>query len=346
MRCSVIVGLIFCTYLMVGCVTSPISISLNGSHEEASACIARVSKSVYDKDEYFHGIASGDSVKEAKNSARSELGLMISSTISVVIDSHKKVIYGQNGESDEEVSNHVQKQMADNVPLDQHQFENIEQCGDLYYASIILKKSNLTRSLNSRLMSITKSIERAVIQANQATPYERYLTKSSLTPLLTQLDSLLSLADRYASSKNKNMGEEWRRKAELFIHNNRDLRIYLRASKKAKPLLAILEKVLLAAELDYGVKQYKNAAIDVFIDSKQTNIRRGELYITNLQSELTVRRTDTDELLAKLPFGQQISTSRISYSTALGHAQKKMDRSIKLKLNGGKTSIRKKLGIL
>ena len=98
MRYRIIIGLIFCTHLMVGCVTSPISISLNGSNKEVSACIARVSKSAYDKNEYFHGVASGKSVDEAKNSARAELGLMISSTISVVIDSRKKVIYGQNGE--------------------------------------------------------------------------------------------------------------------------------------------------------------------------------------------------------------------------------------------------------
>ncbi len=290
----------------------------------------------------FVAYGSGVSLERATRSAQGVLAQQISSTVSSEVRSATRV----KGEVAEFEGSVVTELVAENIPLDQHRIEQTCQASGTYYVRVSLEKSALVKSSQVRLMGQQRAIRRVLQQAKSKSDYERYLVREQLQRQLVKLMLFDTLLLQYADRHDRRSTERVAEGAHRFIADNRHLRISLIVPKSLRSLLPPIEHALRRAELEYGLG-LSRAAAEIRIkgrpEYRKTPTGR---YVTHVDARLEVRRTDTGELLASLRLGKKSGESSQSRGTALEIALKKHSQSLRRKLHGDKTAIRKVLGIV
>ncbi len=331
------IPLLLTLFLIGGCQQLPIKLA-----SKQEGCLNQFSSTPSRNANIFHADASGQTLNEATTNARASLAQMISSTISAETT---QIVAEHNGKTTEKNRTAVVV-VSKNIPINQHRIDETCKSENLYYARASLTKKALITSATAQSKEVEERIRRTLHQANKASPYARYLAKSSLQPDITEIRSLSMLLKQYAPTTPNSTAKSWTTEAERFVAANHNLHIYLSASQLLSPLLPILETTLAEAELDYSKRESKNAAIGISLVETHTKSRAGRRYITNLDSKVLVRRLDTGELLATIALGKQTGTSSLSYQSALNSALKNISQPLKRQLLGDKEAIRKKFGIL
>ncbi len=320
--------------LLAGCQSLPKSISaITGG----GSCLTHVDAT----NGVFTAYASGPTLEKAKINARSDLAQQISSNISSVSENSTALT---NGRVNEHSVSSIRSE-SKYIPIDGHRIDQTCKSGSTHYVRASLSQKTLVSSSQSRLKQQISQAQRTLKQARRASSYERYLSRGELKLQLDKLLVLNQLLQQYDDQYQPKRMKKTLDSAQKFIDKNKNLRINIKAYRTIEPLLPTLEGALRKAELDYG-RRHKNSAID--IELKVTpNYKKGNgRHITNLSATLFVRRVDTGELLSKISLGEKTGTSSIDQKTSLKIALKAMNQQLRRQLQGDKTRIRQKLGII
>jgi len=320
--------------LISGCQTLPKSISaIAGS----STCLSHIETT----NETFTAYASGSSLEQAKTNARADLAQQVSSNITSISANKTEL---NNGRLSEHNASTIHSE-SKHIPIDQHRIDQTCKSGHSHYVRASLSKAALIASSRSRLQQQIDQTQRNVEKARNASSYERYLSRDKLKRQLDKLIVLDQLLQQYDETYQPNRINKIVDKAQLFIDKNQHLRINITASSTVAPLVPALENALRKAELNYGRHQ-KNAAIDILLKATPDYKKGNGRHITHLRASLMIRRVDTGELLARISLGEKTGTSTINQSTSMDIALKAMNQNLKRQLQGDKTQLRNKLGII